>query len=185
MESHLNKRIKLIPHEKTLKHPWHHGVEIFLTYTISNHIITSSFEVINPNNDWNPAKSFFSDDTHSFRKNWGLWDHDVVEFFIENNETKEYLEFQLSIDKKPFALIIKKPRELYYSPLELNFKTDVNTSQDSTIFDIQLNLPWNSGTYRGNFFCCLGPKDQRGHYALNINTDGTPDFHRPDLFKKI
>ena len=53
------------------------------------------------------------------------------------------------------------------------------------IFKIPLSeIPGSGNKLYGNFFSCLG-SDTRSYYALNINTEDTPDFHRPDLFIKL
>ena len=53
------------------------------------------------------------------------------------------------------------------------------------VFKIPLSdIPGSGNKLYGNFFSCLG-SDTRSYYALNINSEDAPDFHRPELFVEL
>jgi hypothetical protein len=94
--------------------------------------------------------------TDDWAKNWGLWNNDVVEAFLQLRARPDdlrapYLEVQVSPRNQPFALVVTEPEEL-------------------------------TGTLLyGGFFACLDA-DPREFFALAPNPEPAPDFHRPDLF---
>lgn len=117
------------------------------------------------------------------RFNWGLWEEDVVEVFLQKKGSRSYLELQLSPKSDVFALIVEKPREKFYFPQKLNIKTNVSKGEFSLEVPIK-DIPGEGDMIMGNCFACLGQK-QQSYYALNINTEKAPDFHRPDLFVEL
>lgn len=127
----------------------------------------------------------FSDD---YTKNWGLWNKDVVEAFLqlrkdESDLAAPYLEIQVSPLNQPFALIIKEPRKTYYAPENLKFKTEVTLIEKLWTGKMEVTLPENlQGDYLyGGFFSMISI-DPKEYYALNPNPESSPDFHRPELF---
>lgn len=157
-----------------------HNVSV--DWTVSAGSITFIFKVQN----YRPHTSDnFSED---YTKNWGLWDFDVVEVFVRKQNTEQYLEIQTSPKNQTFALLIEKPREVFHSPKELNFEVENYIQDNSWEAKLKLNLediPGTSSIIEGNCFACLGAKDQREYFALNINTEEQPDFHMPNLFIKL
>ena len=128
---------------------------------------------------------FYTSDKFSsnYFDNKGLWDFDVVEVFLKKEGVK-YLEFQCSPLGQPFSYLIEKPRVSFDYPSKLNISTKVEVL-DETIWKTWISIPYSdipgSGTLiTGNCFACLGKETQ--YFALNINTDDRPDFHRPELF---
>jgi hypothetical protein len=120
-----------------------------------------------------------------YKNNWGLWDYDVVEVFIKKEDSDSYLELQTSPLNQKFALIVQIPREKYYSPEKCNFVVSnvVENKQWHATMSIPLDvIPGQSRSLTGNCFACLGAQDKREYFALNINSEDSPDFHRPDLF---
>lgn len=121
-----------------------------------------------------------------YKKNWGLWDFDVVEVFLQRGENSEqYLEFQTSSLGQPFALLIKKARVEFSPPdvLEVKVQTLLENGNWTSKISVPLSdIPGDGNILRGNCFCCLGSKEQREYYGLNINLDEQADFHRPELF---
>jgi hypothetical protein len=126
--------------------------------------------------------------TEDWAKNWGLWNKDVVEAFLQLRQTPDdrtapYLEIQVSPANQPFALIIVEPRKTFHAPKALEFtheSTIENRSWTATLKvklpeDLQGSLPY------GGFFACLDA-DPREYYALEPNPENNPDFHRPELF---
>jgi hypothetical protein len=133
---------------------------------------------------WQTDSSFSSD----WLKNWGLWNKDVFEAFLQLRSRPDdllapYLEIQVSPLNQPFALIITEPRKTYFPPLKIDLVTTVDVSDKFWNGKMVLNLPEElKGTMLyGGFFSCLAT-DPREFYALEPNPEVNPDFHRPELF---
>lgn len=127
----------------------------------------------------------FSDD---WSKNWGLWNTDVVEAFIQLRRHAQdlhapYLEIQVSPLNQPFALIVTEPRKIFAPPRKLDFSHEVKLEGRSWRTDIKVELPSElSGVeVYGGFFSCLG-QNPREYFALEPNPEVNPDFHRPEFF---
>ncbi len=127
----------------------------------------------------------FSDD---WSKNWGLWNKDVVEAFLQlrthpGDHGAPYLEVQLSPLNQPFALVITEPRKIFAAPKALDLSHSV--SLDGRRWDAAVTVllpPEVTGRdLYGGFFACLDT-DPREYYALEPNPEENPDFHRPELF---
>jgi hypothetical protein len=118
-------------------------------------------------------------------ENWGLWNFDVIEFFVRASGANEYLELQTSLNNKQFILKIIRAREIYYTPMDLTFNS--NSLADNGSITVEVDLPniWNTTKLEGNFFAILGPCDSRCHYAWKLDPNTSADFHRPDLFEKL
>jgi len=161
----------------------HHLVKV--QFSRMERLLTLNFSVhARSKRIWDSEPKFTSD----YNKNWGLWNHDVVEAFLQLREHPEdlmapYLEIQVSPLNQPFALIIKKPREEFSYPVNLQFSSSVQLEEKIWMAEIKLELPSEiKGTYLyGGFFSCLRA-EEREFYALNPNSETNPDFHRPDLF---
>lgn len=126
--------------------------------------------------------------TQDWLKNWGLWNKDVVEAFIQLRSSAEdtrapYLEVQLSPLNQPFALIITEPRKTFYPPktLELSHETNVEGRVWSGSMNFKLPEELEGTLLYGGFFACLG-EGSREFHALEPNPESNPDFHRPELF---
>lgn len=129
--------------------------------------------------------------TMDWSKNWGLWNTDVVEAFLQlRSHEKElnapYLEIQVSPLNQPFALIITEPRKTFHPPKALEFTHDVNVEGRVWTANMKIKLPEDlkGSLIYGGFFACLD-HDPREFYALEPNEEGQPDFHRPDLFLSL
>ncbi len=163
-----------------------HAVDVRLTHV--DEIFTLEFTVLKKKpNFWITSPHFQAENA----KNWGLWEYDVVEAFIQARNSVEevhapYVEIQVSPMNQGFNLIIVEPRKLYYTPLELNFTHEVKTFETEETYGFQANislvLPWRDKFYFGNCFACLGHGEKREYFALNPNPELKPDFHRPELF---
>ena len=108
-------------------------------------------------------------------KNWGLWNKDVVEAFLQLKKNEEdtkapYLEIQLSPLNQPFALIVTEPRKKFFSPKNLIYKSEVTLTDKIWTAKLEVTLPDEvSGEHLyGGFFACLGAST-REYYALNSN----------------
>lgn len=126
--------------------------------------------------------------THDWSKNWGLWNKDVVEAFLQLRETPDdlmspYLEVQVSPLNQPFALIISEPRKIHAAPKSLDFVHEVQLDGRFWNVAMKVKLPIElKGNYLfGGFYCCLdqGPRE---YFALEPNPELHPDFHRPEFF---
>ncbi len=134
--------------------------------------------------DWDINPQF----NQHYSKNWGLWNHDVVEAFIQFRNSPEqidapYLEIQASPANQTFALHINKPRVDYHIPEGLHFQSQVLLEGRSWQTSVELELPTSfdgSSLYFGLFSCLKS--DSQEFYALEPNPEIKPDFHRPDLF---
>ncbi|MGE3610183.1 MAG: hypothetical protein AB7I27_11390 [Bacteriovoracaceae bacterium] len=137
--------------------------------------------------NWTCDSSFSQD----WSKNWGLWNHDVVEAFLqlrtqEGQLNAPYLEIQVSPLNQPFALIITEPRKTFFAPSQLDFKSSVTLDHLHWESHIELTLPDDIQGEKlfGGFFSCLG-SDPREYFALMPNPEANPDFHRPELFQSL
>ncbi len=128
----------------------------------------------------------FSQDTLN---NFGLWDFDVVEVFLQGaSEDGAYLELQCSPLGQKFALKIIEPRKKTAEVAQLN--GSIKHQQLANGFEVQFivksaDIPGDFSHLKGNLTACLGAKDAREYYALNINNEEQADFHRPDLFLEL
>lgn len=136
---------------------------------------------------WQSDANFSQD----YSKNWGLWNKDVIEAFLqlrsdENDLSAPYLEIQVSPLNQPFALIIKEPRKTYYAPDNLPFKTEVTLTDKLWSGKMEVTLPEDlQGDHLyGGFFSMIAI-DPKEYYALNPNPEENPDFHRPELFLRL
>jgi len=126
--------------------------------------------------------------TQDWGKNWGLWNKDVMEVFLQlrqnpNDLKAPYLEIQVSPLNQPFALIIVEPRKTFHAPKILNFHSRVSLEDKNWTGRIELTLPneLKGSLLYGGCYSCLseGPRE---FYALEPNPEANPDFHRPELF---
>jgi hypothetical protein len=129
--------------------------------------------------------------THDWSKNWGLWNKDVVEAFLQlrstpDDKTAPYLEVQVSPMNQPFALIIVEPRKTFHAPKELDLVHEVSVDGKVWMATLKLKLPseLQGSMVYGGFFACLD-QDPREFYALEPNPENNPDFHRPELFLSL
>jgi hypothetical protein len=127
--------------------------------------------------------------TNDWSRNWGLWNKDVVEAFLQLRKdpmdtNAPYLEVQVSPLGQPFALVITEPRKSFFGPKFLSFSSHVQVEGRSWKASLQVELPsevLGGSLLYGGFFACLS-SDPREYYALEPNPEEQPDFHRPELF---
>lgn len=126
--------------------------------------------------------------THDWSKNWGLWNKDVLEAFLQLRSHSEelsapYLEIQVSPLNQPFALIITEPRKIFRAPRILDFihEVELEGRQWKATMEIKLPDELRGDLLYGGFFACLD-QEPREFFALEPNTESSPDFHRPELF---
>jgi len=150
------------------------------------HYLEIHFSVISHLNSWNTSELF----SHDPRKNWGLWEKDVVEVFWQNRKNSHdhiapYFEWQSTPNHKNFCLEVTKIRTCYHTPMNCPVQfvpgQTTPTHWHTTIkvppsFYSQQNHP-----YLG-IFAILGPSRKRQYYSLNAQKMLKPDFHRPEFF---
>lgn len=165
--------------------PGHAGHVLKVEWDIRDADVMIQFSVTKRlNRAWKTDPVF----THDWTKNWGLWNHDVVEAFLQLRNTPDdlqapYLEIQVSPLNQPFALIIQEPRKIFHAPKTLDLIHEVNVDGRNWTATLKLKLPGElRGSFMyGGFFSCL-EVDPREFYALEPNPETNPDFHRPELF---
>jgi hypothetical protein len=166
----------------------HHSIKV--EWAREADLVSVSFTV--QKRDGSPWKTdpAFSQD---WSKNWGLWNNDVVESFLQLRSAPEdlqapYLEIQVSPLNQPFALIITEPRKTFFAPQILSFTTESEVEGRSWRAKLSVKLPGDlkGSSLYGGFFSCLALSDgSREFYALEPNPEATPDFHRPELFVRL
>jgi hypothetical protein len=174
MEAYLKKHGQGVA-AHTLKVEWDiKGIDVMIQFTVNKR----------SSRPWLSDEKF----THDWSKNWGLWNKDVVEAFLQLRSHKDdltapYLEVQVSPLNQPFALIITEPRKIYAAPKILDFFHEVSVEGRSWKTAMKLTLPSDlvGAEVYGGFFACLdqGPRE---YFALEPNSELNPDFHRPELF---
>jgi hypothetical protein len=148
-------------------------------------LVTIDFKVQKRNSSpWISDPSF----TEDYKQNWGLWEKDVVEAFLQlrshpGEVHAPYLELQVSPRNQPFALVIVEPRLQYFPPQELKLRTEAATDPRSWTAKIEVTLPptLKGDLLYGGFFACLSG-EPREFYASEPNPEPKPDFHQPALF---
>jgi hypothetical protein len=117
-------------------------------------------------------------------RNWGLWEQDVFEVFLQPGGTKcPYYEFQVSTLGQGFQLTIYKSRQIYSTPIEKLY--DFNAELDHEYFRGTFKFDLRHSFFKGRkihagLFACLG--SPRHYFAHYDNKDDIIDFHRDNLF---
>ena len=159
-------------------------------WTRQNRTVSLNFTVQKrDSSEWQADPAFTSDWT----KNWGLWNKDVVEAFLqlrtyENDINAPYLEIQVSPLNQPFALIITEPRVTFFPPEKLELTTESSSEGRVWKASLVIELPkeLNGDILYGGCFSCLALSDgTREYYSVQPNPEHTPDFHRPELFLNL
>lgn len=161
------------------------GHRIKVNWSLSQRNLNIQFEIQKRTGPgWQTDPQFSPD----WLKNWGLWNKDVFEAFLQlrshhDDVSAPYLEIQLSPLNQPFALIITEPRKTYFPPAQLDFKGSVQVEDKfwTGVIDVTLPDELKGERLYGGFFSCLST-NPREYYALEPNPESNPDFHRPELF---
>ena len=93
----------------------------------------------------------------------------------------QYFEFQVSPVGQRFNLGIISPREVTFSPLDINWKCRIECQKE--LWESWLIFPFTSGPGElvGNAHACLGT-GERDYFSLYGADQNPPDFHRPEIF---
>lgn len=161
------------------------GHSIKINFSRVDRLVTIDFEVKKRVSAAWQTDSVFTQD---WSKNWGLWNKDVVEAFLQLRESDTdlnapYLEIQVSPLNQPFALIITEPRKTFFPPATLSFSSSSSVEGKIWTGKMEVTLPAElKGTkLYGGFFSILS-SDPKEYYALELNPESNPDFHRPEFF---
>lgn len=165
----------------------YHGVKV--SWKRTDRTVSIDFTVTKRSNTpWAVDETFGTD----WNKNWGLWNKDVVEAFLQLRSDPDdlrapYLEIQVSPMNQPFALLIVEPRKTFHPPApDLVFSGEVTLDQKVWTAHMEITLPaeLKGDLLYGGFFSCL-LEGNREFYALEPNPEEKPDFHRPELFLSL
>lgn len=117
-------------------------------------------------------------------KNWGLWEQDVVEVFLQDRATgSSYYEFMVSPKNHSFMLKTITPRQINWSPMSIELQSKTQLSDNKWRSWMKIQNPFKNHLLWGNIHACLG--DQRQYYSLFHEACEKPDFHRPYQFQKL
>ncbi|WP_156108965.1 hypothetical protein [Hymenobacter sp. APR13] len=150
----------------------------------------ATFDVpLPPGAAWNVNPSY---SRTRYRDNWGLWEHDVVELFLQARPYPDvtsgpYLELQLSPLGQPFALVVEEPVRRYAAPETLAFLHENVPGEASWRVRVAVQVPGYApgAPLFGNLTACLGPAEARTYWGLQLNAGPEPDFHRPTDFRQL
>lgn len=142
-----------------------------------------------------PGETWHTDPLYSrtdYAKNWGLWDQDVVELFVQPRPYAEatsapYYEMQLSPLGQPFALRIEEPRQRFEPPQNLAYTKQIALDGPRWLTRLAVRIPdYEPGApLFGNLTACLGPADRRSYFTLVEGPGEGLDFHRPQEFVQL
>ena len=142
-----------------------------------------------PGAAWNVNPAYSRTD---YRENWGLWEYDVVELFLQPRPHPDvasgpYLELELSPLGQPFALLIEEPARRYAAPDTLAFLRENSLTETAWRVRVAVQVPGYApgAPLFGNLTACLGPAGARSYWGLTLNEDGEVDFHRPAEFVQL
>lgn len=166
-----------------------HHHQVAVDFAVGEGLFSAHFSISKPKPFfWLTDQNFH---TYNNNKNWGLWNFDVIEVFLQprNQIThfhQSYLELQVSPLNQGFNLQIIEPRKIYYTPLDLNFYHETNLTETTTHYQweckLTVSLPEIDKYLFGNFYACLGQGETREYFGLNLKASAKPDFHCPDYF---
>lgn len=150
----------------------------------------ATFEVrLPPGAVWNVDPAYSRTD---YRENWGLWEHDVMELFLQPRPFPDvasgpYLELQMSPLGQPFALVVEEPARRYGAPATLAFLRENVRDEGFWRVRVAVQVPGYvpGAPLFGNLTACLGPARARTYWGLTLNEDGEVDFHRPKEFVQL
>ncbi|MCB9092452.1 MAG: hypothetical protein H6621_02225 [Halobacteriovoraceae bacterium] len=151
---------------------------------------SAQFQVEKIAGHWNTSESF---SLKNQNRNWGLWEYDVCEIFLQAREkqnqfTSPYLEIQISPLNQGFSLLVIKPREIMALPLCEQFRSVSHFEESTWTVEIfmdfkELALNFQGAHLYAGFFSCLGKK--REYFAHFDQRQEKPDFHKPNLFQPL
>jgi hypothetical protein len=171
-------------------HPGESGVGVALTLNPDSGILAVDFKVLTSGS--RQVLPSLKDP----ESNWGLWDGDVVEVFLQLGQSGgtsgPYYEFQLSPLGQRFQLKVIRPRteidrDFRCSGLETRVASEkAGDGPWQARFEIPLRaLGWDGKltSIRGGLFAILGEPADRTYWAAFLPPQDRPDFHLPAEFR--
>ena len=118
----------------------------------------------------------------------GLWNHEVVELFIAAaaapGKDVAYTEIEVSPHGHYLVLRMAGVRHVVEKGLALDLETSVHGRRWRAAASIPLTYlpppPWTANAY-----AIHGTGDERRHLAMLPVPGDVPDFHRPDVFRRL
>lgn len=169
------------------------AIEVLLNYDENKNIFAKY--TVNPPADypWNCDPRFSNSYWQGPKHNWGLWESDVFELFLQrrtrlDESSAPYLELQVSPLNQQFALLIQEPRKRFFVPEHLPYQTRVARSERSPLvatMEVSLESTLPAGDLYFGAFACLGPPGAPRTYYGKSWPDDRLDFHRPQFFCPI
>lgn len=138
------------------------------------------------------SEPFVNPDLPRGESQWGLWNWDVVEVFVQAPDSSRYFEFQISPLGQQFELEIRKPREDMDRTYRSGFQARAQRSAEDR-WEATFRIPWAAlgqadgapAVIRGNAFAILGEGSRRSYWSLFTPPQSSPDFHIPAHFQQL
>lgn len=147
--------------------------------TCDVNLIKNQLEIEFNLNKFEYSSSIF-DLKNSF-KNWGLWNFDVCEVFLQFNDEVKYYEYQVSPLNQQFSLEIFSPRKISFTPFYPDFSSKVLNKKVSFYFSRDFSKVKN---FKIGLFACINIEGKTQYFS-HYPHDGIIDFHRPEKFLSI
>ena len=123
------------------------------------------------------------------RKNWGLWEKEVVEVFFQPDGRGTYYEWQLSPQGQAFCLDVHQPRQITSCPVMPRYHhySQLQQRQDTITWYARFSLLSDESLNQGKigFYASLSWGKFHFYFSHHQPPEFPPDFHRPDLFNAI
>lgn len=191
MTNHLSPYRCIPPCELKLKKFYPHrgesSFEVTACFKIKRDFIWVIFQVTKKNNiSWHTPHH----GKKHYYENWGLWEYDVVEFFLQGRDHKKdfsspYIEFLLSPHGESFALKTHEPRKIIETPLNLDFRGTCELNDNKWLAEMKIKNPFSHHYLYGNFHACLEKGSRREYWSSFYIPSEKPDFHRPREFAQL
>lgn len=114
----------------------------------------------------------------------GLWEHEVVELFVQGRISGPYTEVELGPHGHHLVLRLDGVREVRDQLHPIAFTAEVHGRRWTGRAAVPLAL-LPSGPWRGNAFAIHGPADARIYSAWAPVPGAQPDFHQPACFRRF
>lgn len=172
------KELRLV-HPNPLKTALPAGSGVSIDFELKNGTLIARFDVRYPGTNVNPALA-------KGDPQWGLWDWDVVELFLECGRESDgsYLEFQVSPLGQHFELKIFEPRKRFDRDFRSGFQHEAKQVSEGH-WQAEMRIPFKGNRPRGNAFAILGPEGAKTYWSLFLGPQEIPDFHLPERFSEL
>jgi hypothetical protein len=113
-----------------------------------------------------------------------LYDHEVVEVFLRGNELALYTEVELSPHGHHFVLRFDGVRNVIVRAAQIPYAARVEGRRWRGLAYLPAALV-PAGALHANAFALHGPAGERRHLAAVPVPGERPDFHRPELSRRL